>query len=68
MIPKKWAESHAFPCEAPKRKIDIERELEEVFSDIFYTFDGTIIIFEYCCRKILLKMEQEWFAVIGDVE
>jgi 5-bromo-4-chloroindolyl phosphate hydrolysis protein len=30
MIPKKWAESHAHPFEVPKRKIDIQREIEEV--------------------------------------
>ncbi|KAL4430058.1 hypothetical protein ABPG74_013505 [Tetrahymena malaccensis] len=29
MIPQKWAESHSFPLEVPKRKVEIQREIEE---------------------------------------
>lgn len=43
MIPKKWAESHAHPCDVPKRKVEIEREIEEENS----IKDGTRMI----CRN-----------------
>lgn len=48
MIPKKWAECHAFPCDVPKRKVEIEREMEEVIIIIiiiaYFSFRNTGLI------------------------